>query len=104
MDQQEKKPFYKKKWVIGLTIFFGIGLIGTLTDNTPRPVATPTPEVKTEKIAENEHPKPPTISKVEAQKEFDRLMDLSKKSGLVTSYEMTAETPLKIFVSKPSFT
>lgn len=104
MDQPEKKPFYKKKWFIGLAIFFGIGLIGTIFDDTPpRPVTTSTPEVKQEAPKETA-PTKPTISKEEAQKEFDRLMNLSKSSGLVTSYEMTADTPLKIFVSKIWYT
>jgi len=31
-------------------------------------------------------------------------MDLSKASGLVKSYEMTKDTPLKIFVSKIWYT
>lgn len=103
MEQQVKKPFYKKKWFIGLAIFFGIGLIGTIFDDTPRPTPTPTQEVKTETPKETATPKP-SVSKEEAQKEFDRLMELSKKSGLVTSYEMSAETPLKIFVSKVWYT
>jgi hypothetical protein len=105
MEQQEKKPFYKKKWFIGLAIFFGIGLIGTIFDDTPRPTptSTPTQEVKTETQKETTTTKP-IISKDEAQKEFDRLIGLSKQSGLVTSYEMTAETPLKIFVSKVWYT
>lgn len=104
MDQQEKKPFYKKKWFIGLAIFFGIGLIGTIFDDTPpRPVTTSTPEVKQEAPKEITTTKP-SISKEDAQKEFDRLMGLSKQSGLVTSYEMTADTPLKIFVSKVWYT
>lgn len=103
MDQQ-KKPFYKKKWFIGLAIFFGIGLVGTIFDDTPpRPVTTSTPEVKQEAPKETETAKP-TISKEEAQKEFDRLMDLSKQSGLVKSYEMSADTSLKIFVSKLWYT
>jgi phage regulator Rha-like protein len=40
-----------------------------------------------------------TPSKEVALKEFTRLMDLSKKSGLVKSYEMDENTSLKIFVS-----
>ena len=32
-------------------------------------------------------------------KEFERLMNLSKQSGLVKSYEMSADTSLVIFVS-----
>jgi hypothetical protein len=30
--EQEKKPFYKKWWVITLAVFFGIGFIGSLAD------------------------------------------------------------------------
>lgn len=30
--EQEKKPFYKKWWVITLVVFFGIGFIGSLAD------------------------------------------------------------------------
>lgn len=104
MDQPEKKPFYKKKWFIGLAIFFGIGLIGTIFDDTPpRPVTTPAPEVKQEAPKETATTKP-TLSKEDAQKEFDRLMDLSKQSGLVKSYEMTEDVSLTIFVSKLWYT
>ena len=104
MEQQVKKTFYKKWWVIGLAIFFGIGLIGTLTDNTPRQTPTTTAEAKKETPKETTTPSKPSISKEEAQKEFNRLMDLSKQSGLVTSYEMTADTSLKIFVSNVWYT
>ncbi len=104
MEQQVQKPFYKKKWVIGLAIFFGIGFIGTIFDDTPRPTPTPTTqEVKTEAPKETAT-QTSSPNKEEAQKEFDRLMGLSKQSGLVTSYEMSADTPLKIFVSKLWYT
>lgn len=104
MDQPEKKPFYKRKWFIGLAIFFGIGLISTIFDDTPpRPVTAPAPEVKQEAPKETATTKP-TLSKEDAQKEFDRLMDLSKQSGLVKSYEMTKDVSLTIFVSKLWYT
>lgn len=35
MEQQVKKPFYKKWWVIALAIFFGVGLLGSMMDSTP---------------------------------------------------------------------
>lgn len=97
MEQQEKKPFYKKWWVIALIIFFGIGFIGTLVN--PTPIPTPSNPVVNEKpkVVENTSATQ-TISKEDAQKEFDKLMDLSKKSGLVKSYEMDVNTSLKIYV------
>jgi hypothetical protein len=50
MEQQVQKPFYKKKWVIGLAIFFGIGLIGTIFDDTPRLTPTVTQNVQTTSV------------------------------------------------------
>ena len=104
MEQEVKKPFYKKKWVIGLAIFFGIGFIGTLFDDTPRPTPTPSAPVVKEEPKEEVKPQVSQASKDEAMKEFKRLMDLSIASGLVKSYEMTKDTPLKIFVSKIWYT
>ena len=104
MEQEVKKPFYKKKWVIGLAIFFGIGFIGTLFDDTPRPTPTPSAPVVKEEPKEEVKPQVSQASKDEAMKEFKRLMDLSIASGLVKSYEMTKDTPLKIFVSKLWYT
>lgn len=41
MEQQVKKPFYKKWWVIALAIFFGVGFIGSLADkSTPTTTTT----------------------------------------------------------------
>jgi len=104
MEQEIKKPFYKKKWVIGLAIFFGIGIVGTLFDDTPRSTPTPSAPVVKEEPKEEVKPQVSQASKDEAMKEFERLMDLSKVSGLVKSYEMTEDTPLKIFVSKIWYT
>jgi hypothetical protein len=103
MEQQVKKPFYKKWWFIALAIFFGIGFIGTLISPTPPAVSEP---VVTEP-AKSAEPAPvvaDTTSKEDAQKEFTRLMDLSKKSGLVKSYEMDKDTPLTIYVSNVWYT
>ena len=40
MEQQVKKPFYKKWWVIALAVFFGIGLIGSIADKSEPNVQT----------------------------------------------------------------
>lgn len=43
MEQQVKKPFYKKWWVIAIAIFFGVGFIGSLADkSTPQTATTQT--------------------------------------------------------------
>ncbi len=104
MEQEVKKPIYKRTWFIVLAIFFGIGFIGTLFDDTPRPTPTPSAPVVKEEPKEEVKPQVSQASKDEAMKEFKRLMDLSIASGLVKSYEMTKDTPLKIFVSKIWYT
>lgn len=40
MEQQEKKPFYKKWWVIVLVVLFGLGLIGSMSDASPNTSTT----------------------------------------------------------------
>lgn len=101
--EQEKKPFYKrKKFLYGLAIFFVIGYIGSLFDKTPAP--QPVQVIKTEQPAVAPTPTTPTVSKADALKEFERLMDLSKQSGLVKTYEMSAEASLVIFVSNVWYT
>lgn len=54
MEQQVKKPFYKKWWVIALAIFFGVGFIGSLADkSTPtQTVTTKTQETSTAQPSE----------------------------------------------------
>lgn len=104
MEQPVKKPIYKRTWFVVLAIFFGIGFIGTLFDDTPRPAPTPSAPVVKEEPKEEVKPQVSQASKDEAMKEFERLMDLSKASGLVKSYEMTKDTSLKIFVSKVWYT
>lgn len=104
MEQPVKKPIYKRTWFIVLAIFFGIGFIGTLFDDTPRPTPTPSAPVVKEEPKEEVKPQVSQASKDETMKEFKRLMDLSIASGLVKSYEMTKDTPLKIFVSKIWYT
>lgn len=34
MEQQEEKPLYKKWWFIALAVLFGLGLIGSMTDQS----------------------------------------------------------------------
>lgn len=87
MEQQVKK-LSLKKWHIGAIILFIIWFFWSISGDTnspPQEVAQPT--------------QTQTISKEDAQKEFDRLMNLSKQSGLVKSYEMNENTSLKIFAS-----
>lgn len=43
MEQQVKKPFYKKWWVIALAVFFGIGLIGSIADKSEPSVQATSP-------------------------------------------------------------
>lgn len=43
MEQQVKKPFYKKWWVIALAVFFGIGLIGSIADKSEPNVQATSP-------------------------------------------------------------
>lgn len=40
MEQQERKPFYKKWWVIVLVVLFGLGLIGSMSDTSPNTSTT----------------------------------------------------------------
>src|SRR3989344_2916531 len=53
--EQEKKPFYKKRWVIVLAVFFGIGLIGSMFDTSsrqsPSPQAVETQEPQQKQIS-----------------------------------------------------
>lgn len=61
MEQQEKKPFYKKWWVIALAVFFGVGLIGSLADkntNTQNQTAT-----QAEQTTTNNQPSEPVVGK-----------------------------------------
>lgn len=62
MEQQEsKKPFYKKWWVIALAVFFGVGLIGSLADkstNTQTQTAT-----QSEKTTTTSQPSEPVAGK-----------------------------------------
>ena len=93
MEQQKKVSL--KKWHIGAIILFVIWFFWSMSgDNssTSQPV-----DIEQGKVAQTSQT--PTISKEDAEKEFNRLMDLSKKSGLVKSYEMNENTSLKIFVS-----
>lgn len=93
MEQQEVKPFYKKRWFIVFAVILGIIFISTLGDSpSPSPSVTNT-EPEPQQVA-------PSISKEDAQKEFDRLMQMSKDAGLVKSYEITADAPLKIYADK----
>lgn len=55
MEQQVKKPFYKKWWVIALAIFFGVGLIGSLADkSTPTQTSTTTQNQETKTTQSSE--------------------------------------------------
>jgi hypothetical protein len=97
--EQVKKPFYKKTWFIVLAIFFGVGLIGSIFDNTPAPepiTSAPSQPIPTQPVQQAITTQ--TTSKDDALKEFNKLMDLSKKSGLVKSYEMGQNTSLVIYV------
>jgi hypothetical protein len=37
MENQEKKPFYKRWWFIAIAIFFALGIIGQLTNKNSNP-------------------------------------------------------------------
>jgi len=85
VNEPEKKVFYKTKF--GITVIVLVALTGISMLFSEEPVAstpTPTPAVK-----EAATPTEPTLSKEQAQKELDSIMDLGKKSGLVTSYEFS---------------
>ena len=86
MEQQKKVSL--KKLHIGAIILFVIWFFWSMSGDTNSPSPETTQSTQTQ-----------TISKEDAQKEFNRLMNLSKQSGLVKSYEMNENTSLKIFVS-----
>lgn len=101
MEQQVKKPFYKKWWFITLAAFCVIGTITTATDSTPTPPSQPVQAAQPTVASSSQTA---TVSKADALKEFNRLMDLSKQSGLVKSYEMDENTALTIYVSNIWYT
>lgn len=94
MEQQVKK-LSLKKWHIGAIVLFIIWFFWSIGSNT----SSPSQPVAQEQNKIVETPETEILSKTEALKEFERLMNLSKKSGLVKSYEMNENTSLKIFVS-----
>lgn len=57
MEQEVKKPFYKKWWVIALVVFFGVGIIGSMTDkSTSTPAQTATQTDKTSTVSQPSEP------------------------------------------------
>lgn len=100
MEQKENKPFYKKWWFITIAVIMLLGIF-----NNPTPPTQPSKEeTKTVKTETQATEKVSAVSKEEAQKEFDKLMDMAKKSGLVTSYEIGENKEFKIFVGKIWYT
>lgn len=92
MEKQEVKPFYKEeKFLYGVLIFFSIWTLISIISSPQSSQTSQTPQ----STAIEASPR----AKADALKEFERLMDLSKQSGLVKSYEMDENTSLKIFVS-----
>jgi hypothetical protein len=87
-----RKPVYKKLWfwiVVPLTFLILIGVLsGDSQKVTPSGESNPTVQ-------------PTTTSKEDAIKDFDELMSLSEEAGLVTSYEMSANVSLKVYVGAP---
>ena len=49
MTDKNKKPWYKRWWAIAIFIFFGIGILGNLIDDTETPPATKAPVQQTVK-------------------------------------------------------
>lgn len=95
-----KKPFYKNWWFWVIIVIVGLAFSGSGTKTQPtQTTPQPSQPVVTKPVKPVEPVAVKTTSKEEAQKEFTRLMNLSKKSGLVKSYEMNENTSLKIFVS-----
>lgn len=101
MNTQEvvKKSFWKsKQFLYTIAILMVIGFIVGPSGSEPQQTSnTVTQPVST---TQPQQEKAPTISKDDTMKEFQRLMELSKQSGLVTSYEMDENTSLKIYVGK----
>ena len=93
--EQEKAPFYKKSWFVVVTVLLGTVFVWSMFDTSPKQ-SSAQPAANAEK--QN------TISKEDAQKEFTRLMDLSKQSGLVKSHEMSDDVSLKIYVGDVWYT
>lgn len=90
-----KKRFYKRTWfwiLVGVIFFVIIGSSGT----QPAPATTTNsqaPSSEAEKV----------ISKEEAQKQIDEVIDLAKKAGLVTSYEFSDKASV-VYVSSVWYT
>ena len=102
MEQQEKPPFYKKRWFKIVAVLFIIGFIGSLFDDSPAPA--PVQQTQPEKQEVAKAPEPSTTDIADALKEIERLMDISKQAGLVKSYEISKETPLTIYADKAWYT
>ena len=83
MEQQAKKPFYKKWWFIGIVVIFVLGVIS--------PTSKP-PQTQSKKVVETTtttKPQDDPVAKEKAQKELAEFMVLSKKAGLITSYDFS---------------
>lgn len=82
-----KKKFYKKWW-FWITVLFVVVIVGSSTDNTDQQATTTTVPVQQNAKTETQQPAQSSqTDKATAQKEFDDLMTLGKKSGLVVSYD-----------------
>lgn len=102
MEQQEKPPFYKRRWFKILAVLFIIGFIGSLFDDSSAPA--PTQQAQSEKQEVAKAQEPSSTDRATALAEFEKLMDMSKQAGLVKSYEMDESTSLKIYADKAWYT
>jgi hypothetical protein len=103
-----KPPFWKRKWVLYTAgILFGVIVLTSLADSnqSSQPVATQLAAETQPTVASTQPaPVPQTnTSKADAQKELDDLMGLSKKAGLITSYEFS-DTATVVYADKVWFT
>lgn len=107
MDSQSaKQPFYKnKKFLYGVGIFFAIGIVGSALD-TPSPAPTPVTIAETTPEP-SQKPQTPVVdeqkAKQEAQAELDKVMELSKTAGLISSYEFSDKASV-VYADKAWYT
>lgn len=102
MNIQEvpKSSFLRsKKFIAVVGVIVVIWIVVISSDNS-----APAPANQPPSTAQPPQEQTPTMSKDDATKEFERLMELSKLSGLVTSYEIDENTSLKIYVGKVWYT
>lgn len=95
----KKHPFITG-FVILIVIIFFINTVSNFSSGIPEQVTNPT--------TKQEQPVPqkqavPTVSKEQAQKELDDLMDTAKKAGLVTSYEFS-DKATEVFIGSIWYT